>query len=194
MIRDRVTVQEAAKRLGVKDDAIRKRIQRGSLEHDRGEDGRVYVYLEPSSAVSGEARGGEAAQDASYDALLVGLQDQVSYLRSVLREERDARRRADTIIAQLTRANAALAQRVPELQAPRRRDGTAREAAGDDPAGDDPAGGDPAGGDSAGDEPAGVREEAGTGEPRGHARPRDTAEFPVHGSLSRPWWRRAFGG
>ena len=179
MVRDRVTVQEAARRLGVKDDAIRKRIQRGSLEHDKGEDGRVYVYLEPSSAVSGDARGVEATQDASYDALLVGFKDQVSYLRSVLREERDARRRADTIIAQLTRANAALAQRVPELQAPRRRDGIAREAAREDPAGD---------------EPAGVREEDGTGEPRGPVRPRDTAEFPVRGSLTRPWWRRAFGG
>jgi hypothetical protein len=179
MVRDRVTVQEAARRLGVKDDAIRKRIQRGSLEYDKGEDGRVYVYLEPSSAVSGDARGGEAAQDASYDALLVGLQDQVSYLRSVLREERDARRRADTIIAQLTRANAALAQRVPELQAPRRRDGTARETEGEDPAGEDP---------------AGVHEVDGTGEPRGPVRPRDTAEFPVRASLTRPWWRRAFGG
>ncbi len=139
----------------------------------------MYVYLEPPSALSGEERGGWAAQDVSYDALLVGLQDQVSYLRSVLREERDARRRADTIIAQLTRANAALAQRVPELQAPRGRDGTAREAAGDGPAGN---------------EPAGVREEDGTGEPRGSVRPRDTAEFPVGGSLARPWWRRAFGG
>jgi hypothetical protein len=25
-------------------------------------------------------------------------------------------------------------------------------------------------------------------------RPRDTAEFPVRGSGSRPWWRRVFGG
>ncbi len=174
MAGDRVTVQEAARRLGVKDDAIRKRIQRGTLEHDKGEDGRVYVYLEPSSVMSGDARGGKAAQDASYDALLVGLQEQVGYLRSVLQEERDARRRADTIIAQLTQANAALAQRVPELQAPRRHEEAAREAAGDDP--------------------AGVHEEDGTGEPRASVRPRDTAEFPVRGSLTRPWWRRVFGG
>ncbi len=177
MARDRVTVQEAARRLGVKDDAIRKRIQRGTLEHDKGEDGRVYVYLEQSSVVSEDARGGNAAhdatRDASYDALLVGLQDQVSYLRSILREERDARRRADTIIAQLTQANAALAQRMPELQAPRTHQEAAREAT---------------------EGAAGVREEDGTGDPRGDARPRDTAEFPVRGSLTRPWWRRAFGG
>jgi hypothetical protein len=178
MTRDRVTVQEAARRLGVKDDAIRKRIQRGTLEHDKGEDGRVYVYLELSTVVSRDTRGGVTARDAtmdvSYDAFIVGLQEQVSYLRSILQEERDARRRADTIIAQLSQANAALAQRVPELQAPQRREEVARETAEDDA--------------------AGVHEEDGTGDPRDPARPRDTAEFPVRGSLTRPWWRRAFGG
>ena len=173
MDRDRVTVQEAARRLGVKDDAIRKRIQRGTLEREKGEDGRVYVYLEPSSAVSKDELGRKAVWDASYDAFLSGLQDQVSYLRSVLQEERDARRRADTIIAQLTRANAALAQRVPELEAPRRHEVAAQGATED---------------------AAGMYEEDGTGDPRGTVRPRDTAEFPVRGSLTRPWWRRAFGG
>ena len=178
MARDRVTVQEAARRLGVKDDAIRKRIQRGTLEHDKGEDGRVYVYLEPSSVVSRDARGGEAAQDptrvASYDAFLAGLQEQVSYLRSVLQEERDARKRADTIIAQLTRANAALAQRMPEEHAPWRHEKSAWEATEDDA--------------------AEAHEPDDTGDPRGPGRPRDTAELPVRGSLARPWWRRAFGG
>ena len=46
------------------------------------------------------------------------LHDQVAYIRDQLAEEREARRRADTIIAQLTQANAALAQRVPEIEAP----------------------------------------------------------------------------
>jgi DNA-directed RNA polymerase specialized sigma24 family protein len=41
---DRVTVVEAAARLGVKEQAIRKRIQRGTLTHDKDDDGRVYVY------------------------------------------------------------------------------------------------------------------------------------------------------
>jgi hypothetical protein len=39
-------------------------------------------------------------------------------MRAQLAEEREARRRADTIIAQLTQANATLAQRVPELEVP----------------------------------------------------------------------------
>ena len=32
--------------MGVKDDAIRKRIQRGTLNHDKDPDGRVFVYLD----------------------------------------------------------------------------------------------------------------------------------------------------
>jgi len=168
-----MTVQEAARRLGVKDDAIRKRIQRGTLDHDKGEDGRVYVYLERSPVVSRDARGGKPARDASYDAFLLGLQEQVSYLRSILQEERDARKRADTIIAQLTRANAALAKRVPEPEAPPAREEAAREAGEEDRAGAEP--------DDIVD-------------PHGAMRPRDTAEFPTGGSLARPWWRRAFGG
>jgi excisionase family DNA binding protein len=36
---DRVTIQEAARRLGVKEDAIRKRIQRGTLPHEKTEEG-----------------------------------------------------------------------------------------------------------------------------------------------------------
>ena len=37
----RVTIREAVARLGVSEAAIRKRIQRGSLEKEMGTDGRV---------------------------------------------------------------------------------------------------------------------------------------------------------
>jgi excisionase family DNA binding protein len=36
---DRATILEAARRLGVKEDAIRKRIQRGTLPHEKTEEG-----------------------------------------------------------------------------------------------------------------------------------------------------------
>ncbi|MDP9439276.1 MAG: hypothetical protein M3P49_11100 [Actinomycetota bacterium] len=53
------------------------------------------------------------------------LREQAEYLREQLDQERAARteerRRHDTIIAQLTQANAALASRLPELEAPRER-------------------------------------------------------------------------
>jgi predicted transcriptional regulator len=43
----RVTVREAARRLGVTEQAVRKRVKRGTLEADT-EAGRVYVYLDAS--------------------------------------------------------------------------------------------------------------------------------------------------
>ena len=116
---DRLTVQEAADRLGVKEDAVRKRIQRGSLIHEK-EDGRVYVYLDVTQ---------DAAQDASYPqaqvdgsgGLVEELRGQVAYLRERLDEERGARteerRRHDMLLARLM-------QRIPELEPPReQRDG-----------------------------------------------------------------------
>ncbi len=45
------------------------------------------------------------------------MQDQIDDLRRRLDQSEEARRRADTIIMQLTQANAALGTRVPELEA-----------------------------------------------------------------------------
>ena len=104
-------VGEAALELGISTDALRKRIARGTVE-SRRHNGAVLVWLD-----DGWTEAGREAQVDS-EALVESLQDQVHYLRSVLNEEREARRRADTIIAQLTQANAALATRVPELEAP----------------------------------------------------------------------------
>jgi hypothetical protein len=47
----------------------------------------------------------------------VEMRNRISSLENQLFEDRESRRRADTIIAQLTQANAALAARVPELEA-----------------------------------------------------------------------------
>jgi hypothetical protein len=101
-------VGEAALELGISTDALRKRIARGTVE-SRRHNGAVLVWLD-----DGWTEAGREAQVES-EALVESLQDQVHYLRSVLNEEREARRRADTIIAQLTQANAALSSRVPEL-------------------------------------------------------------------------------
>jgi len=104
-------VNSAADELGVSTDAVRKRISRGTLRSDR-KDGAVRVWLDEG--------GTEAGREAEVDggALVEVLREQAEYLRGQLAEEREARRRADTIIAQLTQANAALAARVPELEAP----------------------------------------------------------------------------
>jgi hypothetical protein len=115
-------VGDAAQELGISTDAVRKRISRGSLRSDR-ENGHVRVWLD----VGGTEAGREAQVDG--EALVEVLQDHISDLRVQLEAEREARRRADTIIAQLTQANAALAAKVPELEAAESREESAEGAA-----------------------------------------------------------------
>ena len=105
-------VNSAAEELGVSTDAVRKRISRGSLRSDR-KDGTVRVWLNDG--------GTEAGREAQVDggALVEVLREQAEYLRKQLHEEREARRRADTIIAQLARANEEQARTIRELEAPR---------------------------------------------------------------------------
>jgi excisionase family DNA binding protein len=117
---DRVTIQEAARRLGVKEDAIRKRIQRGSIRHEKDENGRVYVWVDTTQdarRTSQDTTQG-TTQNTIQDERLEDLKDQVGYLRRQLAEEREARRRADTIIAQLARATEEQARTIRELEAP----------------------------------------------------------------------------
>ena len=49
---ERLVVAEAARRLGVTPEAIRQRIGRDPLKHDKDEDGRLYVYLDPDTTPS----------------------------------------------------------------------------------------------------------------------------------------------
>jgi hypothetical protein len=109
---DRVTVAEAARRLKVKEQAIRKRIARGTLQHDKGEDGRVYVYIasEPEDEVQGEY----TQANTHLEALVDTLQEQNRFLREELA-------RKDAILLNMTEAMKALtlpAQEEP-LEPPR---------------------------------------------------------------------------
>ena len=113
--------------------------------------------------------GTEAGREAQVDreALVEVLSEQVAYLKVQLDVRTEELKEHRRIIAALT-------QRIPELEAPH-----------------EPPGG-----------PQGVVEEPERVEPRpatrstqeGYERPRDTAEYPVRGSLTRPWWRRVLGG
>jgi hypothetical protein len=64
-------------------------------------------------------KGQDATQDPAQDERLKDLREQVGYLRRQLDEEREARRRADTTIAQLARANQEQARTIRELKVPR---------------------------------------------------------------------------
>ncbi len=97
---DRVTVAEAAERLGVTQDAVRQRIRRGTIDHEKDETGRVYVYLTPTDTARDNVRDG--AHDTDRDDLVGELRDRIRYLE-------EESRRKDAIL--LT-----MAQRIPELE------------------------------------------------------------------------------
>lgn len=166
---DRVTIQEAARRLGVKDDAVRKRIQRGTLSHEKGGDGRVYVYLDAAQdkahdagedATQAEAQAGTRDATGDRGELVEAMRDEIHHLRAQLEEEREARRRADTIIVQLSQATAEQARTIRAIE----------------PAQD-------AGADAAGEEV----HDAGADAQTGSRTARDD-----HRGDRRPWWKRLF--
>jgi predicted ArsR family transcriptional regulator len=86
--RDRVTIQEAARQLGISEGAVRKRVTRGSLEHDKEGGGRVYVYLDTEGR-----RGVDDVQDGGvvheFGALISRLEGEVEFLRDQVRRQQE---------------------------------------------------------------------------------------------------------
>jgi excisionase family DNA binding protein len=103
---DRLTVAEAASVLGISQDAVRKRIARGTITHDRDESGRVFVDLATSKTVHKTDQ--DTVQDDAtktvQDTYIRSLEDQIAFLRRELE-------RKDTILLNLT-------ERIPQLEAP----------------------------------------------------------------------------
>ncbi len=127
----RLTYAQAAHALGISIDATRMRVRRGTLPSERDETGTVRVILDADEIPTGHDQGGDSSE-------------LVAVLRDQLAQEREARRRADHIILQLSQANAALVRRVPALEPPseERRDA---HASHDAPAGGYPSAGSPRG-------------------------------------------------
>jgi uncharacterized coiled-coil protein SlyX len=113
---DRLTVAQAADALRISQDAVRKRIARGTIPHDRSQSGRVYVYLSPSETVhkTDQDTTRDAASKTVQDDLIRSLEDQIAFLRRELE-------RKDTILLNLT-------ERIPRLEAPSEAPGAAESA------------------------------------------------------------------
>jgi excisionase family DNA binding protein len=111
----RVTVEEAARLLGIEKGSVKKRIQRGKLRSERDVSGTVYVHVDRSETVRDESQGQSKTGRAE---LLESKDETITILRDQLHEEREARRRADTIIAQLARTTEEQARTIRELEAP----------------------------------------------------------------------------
>ncbi len=105
--RQRVSVDEAARVLGLSVDAIRKRVQRGTIPYEKDPAGRVTILLDTVETVQDITGHGQDAER-----LLEDLRDQVAFLRRELAEAHAANRENRRIIA-------GLIQRVPELAPPR---------------------------------------------------------------------------
>ena len=130
---DRVSVAEAARRLGVSQDAIYKRIKRETIPWEKGADDKTYVWIEEQDAsidspASSTDRRYDSSTDQSTDPLLDELRDRIRFLEAELEDRKDEARRKDTVIMSLT-------QRIPELEAPappetQRSPETAEEEAG----------------------------------------------------------------
>src|SRR5215208_1888376 len=159
----RYTVPEAAKVLGIGTDAVRKRIARSTIRHEKGDDGRVYVYLD-----TGHDEGHDAQEKTPE--LVEYLREQIGYLQGViatrdeeLRTRAEELRRRDQDLERRDRLIAALTERIPQALEP---PSEARES------------------------PEASEEEPVRAEP--HPDAQETVQRPRSGA-PRSWWRRVLG-
>jgi hypothetical protein len=106
-VRERLSVPEAAKALGISEGALRQRLHRGSIESERGEDGRVYVVI--TRDTEGDNAHTTAGEGPGPDEITGLLRQHNEFLRRELEVWQEEARRKDHIIAALT-------ERIPELE------------------------------------------------------------------------------
>ena len=100
----RVHLSEAAALLDVSKDAVRMRVKRGTLRSEKGEDGRVYVWVNDAPDGDPNPVRPESQVDHAWRELVDELRDRVRSLEESNWENR--------------RIIAALTQHIPELEPP----------------------------------------------------------------------------
>jgi hypothetical protein len=110
---ERVTVAEAAERLGITKEAVRKRISRGTLLSDKDPDGTVRAYVPASGTASGTA-----SEAFDRDELVELLRAQLEDLRADRDAWRDQVRRSDYLLGTSMERTRELENRLRELEAP----------------------------------------------------------------------------
>jgi hypothetical protein len=109
----RLSVPQAASRLGVTQSAIRKRVQRRQIPFDKDEHGHTYVYLSHDELRHRDSHNGPVTEDAvtgqdELRARIESLEQQVSFLQEELKARRDEAMRKDVHLANVTAAMRAL--------------------------------------------------------------------------------------
>jgi hypothetical protein len=123
---DRLSVSQAAEVLGVTQAALYKRIQRGTVAHDKDSEGHVFIYLDasdipPDKSMDEPDMSTDGSMDRSNGAELIAeLRTHNEHLRQEVEAWREEARRKDAILM-------TMAQRIPELEAAQEpRDGPLR--------------------------------------------------------------------
>ncbi len=106
-MKQRVSVKEAAKLLNISEAAVRQRIQRDSIAHERDEESnRVFVILDEVNGSYGRLDEDDTDRVQGY------ARELIDTLREQLEAERESNRENRRIIAALT-------SRIPQLEPPR---------------------------------------------------------------------------
>jgi len=105
----RLSVPQAAKRIGITQDAVRKRIKRGYIEWEKDADGRLYVWVDPSE--TGKETSSETSSETSQDVDDAMLVDYVETLKDRIHHLEEESRRKDHLLA-------AALERIPAIEAP----------------------------------------------------------------------------
>ena len=91
-------------------DAIRKRISRGTIPHERDEDGRVWVILDADQDATSKVQDADQPQ-SDVTALISAKDETIAALREQLEQANERDRENRRIIAALT-------SRIPAIEAP----------------------------------------------------------------------------
>jgi hypothetical protein len=115
----RLSVPQAAERLGITQDAVRKRIKRGYIEWEKDEDGRLYVWVNP--AETAKETSSETSSETSKDVDDAVLLDYVETLKGRIQHLEEESRRKDHLLA-------AALERIPAIEAPQDAPSETRDA------------------------------------------------------------------
>jgi hypothetical protein len=103
----RLDLKDAALVMGTTSEALRKRAKRGTIPSEEGPDGKLYVWVDEQV---------DSRVDEAYTPELSAL---ISELRDRIRFLEEESQRKDDLLSQIGESLALLAERVPQLEAPR---------------------------------------------------------------------------
>jgi predicted type IV restriction endonuclease len=106
----RASIREAAELLSTTVDAIRKRVQRGTIPYEKASDGRVWILLDAVQDSTGHRQDTDQPQSDS-TALISAKDETIATLRDQLEAERQAHAEARRLLM------AALERIPPQLEA-----------------------------------------------------------------------------